>query len=121
MIKRIHFIITGIVFVMAFFYLHQKVHIYVSAYQLRENYLVYNNNLDKRDYLLYNFAKEVSLDKINKWAQDNDFSPVESDRVMSLSLERKSRPKPRFEIAALLDRVLGIPTGSAEAMAQDSR
>jgi hypothetical protein len=121
MIRRRHFIITGIIFVVAFFYLHLKVHIYVSAYQLRESYLAYNNILDKRDYLRYNFAKQVSLHKIEQWAQDNDFSPVERERIIALHLERKDQPRFKIEFAALLDRLLGIPTGSAETLAEDGQ
>ncbi|UCG34832.1 MAG: hypothetical protein JSW17_04880 [Candidatus Omnitrophota bacterium] len=121
MIRRRHFIVSGIIFFIAFFYLHLKVHTYVVAYQLQENYLAYNNILDKRDHLRYNFAKQVSLHKINQWAQDNDFSPVERERIIALNLEQKSQPRFKIEVAALLDRLLGIPTGSAEVLAEDGR
>ena len=56
------FLILLIIFVLLFFYLHQKVAIYIEAYKLSKNYDTYHKLLIKRDDLKFEFAKNTSLD-----------------------------------------------------------
>ena len=119
MILRKHFIYMSVIFCAVFMYLHQKIQTFVVAYQLRENYRSYNNLVDKKDYLMYNFAKEISIYKVNQWASKNDFSPVDEERVLAMRVEEPKPIMQRMDLAALVDRFLSIPTSSANAMPEE--
>lgn len=84
--KKSPVFIIMIVFIAAFVYLNQKIHIYVQAYKLSKAYSCYNNLSDKRDYLIAALAPKISVSKVNQWAQNNKFSPVEKERVLALNL-----------------------------------
>jgi hypothetical protein len=109
----------GFLFLATFFYLHQKVQIYVEAYRLSNNYQIYNECVDKRDYLMYNFMKQVSVSKLNEWVERNEFSSVEKGRILALNLEKKNSPIHKNKLAFLFNRFLGFPTGSSTALAKD--
>jgi len=110
--KALSFII--ILFVFSLAYLHQKVNIYIEAYQLTANYGQHNDLLAKRDNLMCAFSKEVSLARINQWAQDQKFSTLNSEKVIALDTKKAgivSNPTSFF------DRILNVSlsTSSAEA------
>ena len=119
MILRKHFIYMAVIFCAVFTYLHQKIQTFVVAYQLRENYRSYNNLIDKKDYLMYNFAKEISLYKVNQWANKNDFTPVDGERVLAMKVPQEKTFAQRMDLAGLVDRFLSIPTSSANAMPEE--
>jgi len=105
------------IFLASFFYLHQKVLIYVEAYKLSKNHRIYNELVDKRDYLVYNFTKETSVSKVNQWAEKNKFIPAE--KVLALNLKRTPTHKNRYTFASLVHGLLGIPAGSSTALANE--
>ena len=118
--KKIFFnTLGGFMFLATFFYLHQKVQIYVEAYRLSKNYQVYNECVDKRDYLMYNFMQHVSLSKLNEWVEKNEFFSVGKGKMLALNLEKKSPPIPKNKLAFLFNRFLGFPAGSSTALAKD--
>lgn len=85
MIKKLIFI--TIVFVFCFFYLNQKVCIYVQAYKLNESYNRYQKLVDCRDYLLYNFTKRVSLEEVNFWVEANGYRFASERKVLALGTD----------------------------------
>jgi hypothetical protein len=108
------FILLVSLFLLMFVYLHQKISIYVEAYNLSRNFELFTDYTDKRDHLMWVFAKETSLSKINQWAQDNDFYPVEKARVVALNLKPAPVPVRRSNVfAAAVNRLLGVATASA--------
>jgi hypothetical protein len=110
---------ASFVFAGTFFYLHQKVQIYVDAYHLSKNYQTYNECIDKRDYLMYNFMKEVSLTKLNAWVEKNEFSPIEKRKFLALNLERKKVPASKNKLASLFNKAIGFSGGSSTVLAQE--
>jgi len=113
--------LVAIIFAALFLRLHQKVQIYVEAYNLSKNYSVYNNLADKRDYLTYNFNKKVSVAKLSQWAEDNKFSLVGKNNVLALNLKKEAPAVAGRGFSIALSRFLGIPTASATAMAQEKK
>jgi hypothetical protein len=111
-------IIIFIVFMGSFIYLHQKIEIYVQAYQLSSNYHVYNELVDKKDYLMYNFTKEISIAKVNQWAQSENFRPVSKDQILAVGLKGKE-PSAHKSFAQLLDDFLGASATTSTALAND--
>ena len=115
------FIIVVILFLLVFFYLHQKVQIYAEAYKLSKTSHSYNELVDKRDCLMYNFNQEVSLSRLNQWAENNDFAPVGKERLLAFSLTSEGLSGSKNRTASLFSRILGISTGSSEAMAENGK
>lgn len=119
-IRKMPVIFMGFIFILSFFYLHQKVQIYVQAYQLSSNYQGYNELVDKKDYLMYNFAKSISFAKVNHWAENNGFQPVEKKRTLALNLRAEKLPVRKFnKLALLYNRFLQLPAASSTALAEE--
>ncbi|MFH1771487.1 MAG: hypothetical protein ABH872_01610 [Candidatus Omnitrophota bacterium] len=109
-----------LVFILAFLYLHQKISIYVEAYRLSKNLYVYNELVDNRDYLVYNFKKEVSLSKINQWAEGHNFIPVAKEKVLALRLNKdKEKPAVKTQLASIINRFLRVPAATSTVLADD--
>ncbi|MCM8786724.1 MAG: hypothetical protein NC935_01565 [Candidatus Omnitrophica bacterium] len=88
--KKKKYLISAIfIFLAIFFYVHQKVQIYVEGYNLAKNYYLYNEYIDRRDYLVYNFAQRISLPKINEWVEKENFSSIKKDKVLALQPKTK--------------------------------
>lgn len=120
--KRLYsFILAIIVFVPTLLYLHQKVSIYVEAYKISKNYQIYNELVDRRDFLTYQFAKETSLSKVNKWVEGNEFYSVAKKKEIILSLGPKAVMTKRLDFAALVNRILGVSNVSATVLPNDVR
>ncbi|MBU2102509.1 MAG: hypothetical protein KKF80_03855 [Candidatus Omnitrophica bacterium] len=102
-----------------FLYLHQKVQIYVEAYRLSKNYQIYNECVDKRDHLMYNFMKEVSLVRLNAWVDKNEFSPVQKGKMLALNRGSKKVPVSKHAFASLLQKAVGFSSGSSTVLAQE--
>lgn len=77
-----------IVFLIIFLYVHQKVLIYVEVYNLSKAYKIYNELVDRKDFLMYNLKREVSLPKLNQWAKENNLSFVGKDKILVLNLNK---------------------------------
>jgi len=108
------------IFLASLIYLHQKVQIYVEAYRLNANHERYNELVDKRDYLMYNFAKEVSLSKVNRWAENESFAPVSKERVVALVIPSNDKAQESL-LAKSLKRFLKTSTTTSTVLAEDSR
>lgn len=93
------YIFIFIFFVAVFFYLYQKVHIYVEAYQLSENCKKYKDLVDKRDHLMFNFSKQVSLTQAQQWAQNHTFSQIGKERLLVVSLKSDKVVMPQKRLA----------------------
>jgi len=107
-------IVVIFVFICSFVYLNQKVNIYVSAYQLNDNYTSLEELTAKRDYLLYAFDKQVSLPKINQWVSKNNFSFAGKDKMVALNLRPKEkRSEENSKLAAMFNRISGMGTAMA--------
>ena len=115
------FILVVVIFIFALVYLHQKVLISVETYQLSSNYQTYNELVDKRDFMMYNFIQKVSLPKVNKWAETNDFLPIEKGRLLALNIKREQTESRDSKIAFIFNRFLGISTAASTALAKDSQ
>ena len=113
-------VIILIVFVGSFIYLHQKIEIYTQAYQLSGNSRLYNELLDKKDYLLYNFSKEISIAKVNQWAQNENFKPVSKNQVLTMGI-RDSQITAGKSLAQLLDDFLGASANPSTALANEKQ
>ncbi|MFA7677130.1 MAG: hypothetical protein WCY34_03055 [Candidatus Omnitrophota bacterium] len=118
--KTLVFVLPFILFIPSLLYLHQKVQIHIEAYRLSHNYFRYNELVDKRDYLRYNFSKEVSLAKVNQWAQLEDFSPVDKERIVALGPKSQGIKKER-RLASLFSRFLRASTSTSSALAENAR
>jgi hypothetical protein len=118
--KTIPIILPIFLFFSFLFYLHQKIQIYVEAYRLSKHYNYYNELVDKRDYLMYNFSKEVSLAKVNQWAQEENFAPVSRERLLALNIETEE-PIASNKIISLLNRFLNTSTSTSTALAKEKR
>ncbi|MCP4653154.1 MAG: hypothetical protein GY858_07215 [Candidatus Omnitrophica bacterium] len=114
-------ILVGVVFISTFAYLHQKVTVFVEAYQLTKNYHTYNDLVDERDYLLYNVSKEVSLPKINQWAKSNDFFFVGEEKVLAMDLREQRIPTLGSKLASVFSGFMKLPTGGATVLASDEQ
>lgn len=118
--KLLPIIIIIIIFGLSLLYLHQKIQIHVQAYRLSSNYSYYNELVDKKDYLMYNFTKEISLAKVNQWVQEEGFHPVERDMVLALKVKAEQGIN-RNRIALFLDRFLGVSTTASAALADEKQ
>ncbi len=113
-------IIIFIVFIASFIYLHQKIEIYVQAYELSSSHRAYNELVDKKDYLMYNFTKEISIAKVNQWAQSENFKPVSKDQVLTIGLKSKE-PAANKSLAQLFDDFLGASATTSTALANEKQ
>ncbi|MCM8819974.1 MAG: hypothetical protein NC925_04170 [Candidatus Omnitrophica bacterium] len=84
MSKKKCLIISIFVFFALFLYVHQKIQIYVEGYNLTKSYYLYNEYVDRRDYLMYNLMRELSLQKINDWVERENFSSIKKEKVLVL-------------------------------------
>ena len=110
-----------LMFVVSLLYLHQKVLIYVEAYRLNETYQAYNNLVDARDDLLYNFSQKISLEKVNCWVENNGFTLAEGDKMLALHVDSpQSNPKERKPkvIASSLAHIFRL-SGISKVLAQE--
>ena len=119
--KVLSLILPVLVFIPALLYLHQKVQLYVEAYRLSNTFNYHKELIDKRDYLMYNFAKEATLAKVNQWASLKDFTQVDKGRVMALNIERQTQVVSNNKIPLLLDRILRASTSTSTALAKEKR
>ena len=101
-------------------YLHQKVQIYVEAYRLNSNYRYHNELVDKRDYLMYNLAKEVSLAKVNQWAQAQNFTPVDREKRLVLNTETQ-REVHENALTSVFNSFLRASVSTSTALAKEKR
>lgn len=112
--------ISLFIFLTGLLYLHQKVQICVEVYRLNSNHQRYNELVDKRDYLMYNFAKEISLIKVNQWAKNESFTPVGRERILALSSPPQKQVR-NSAIASLLNRFLKTSASTPTVLAEDNR
>jgi hypothetical protein len=108
------------IFSSSLIYLHQKIQIYVEAYRLSNNYHCHNELVDKRDYLMYNLAKEVSLAKVNQWAQAQNFTPVDKGKVLALNIKAQEQIHENT-INSVLNRLLRASVSTSTALAKERR
>jgi hypothetical protein len=113
------FITVIVIFTFALIYLHQKIQINVEAYQLTRNYSIYNELVDKRDYMMYNFSREISLPQVNQWAESNNLLPVGKGRLLALNLKQKELSAQNSKLASIFNRFLGISTAASTALAKE--
>ena len=107
-------IVTAFVFICSFVYLNQKVNIYVSAYQLNDNYASFEELTAKRDYLLYAFDKQTSLPMVNQWVSKKTFSFAGKEKMVALNLRsQEKRSEQNSKLAAMFNRISGIGTALA--------
>ena len=111
------FILLVSFFMFALLYLHQKVQINVEAYQLSENYSLYNDLVDKHDYMMYNFTQKISLPQVNQWAESNDLLPVGKGRLLALNLKQDNLSAQNSKFALIFNRFLGVSTAASTALA----
>lgn len=116
--KVVPFVLLAVIFLASAFYLHQKIQIYVQAYRLSGSYNDYNELVAKRDYLMYNFAKEISIARVNQWAQNENFQPVSKEKMLALQDVEKQRSRENT-LASLLNRILGASARASTALANE--
>ncbi len=119
--KLLPLILPVIIFLFTLLYLHQKVQLYVEAYRLSNTFYCHKELIDKRDYLMYNFAKEATLVKVNQWAIRKDFTPIDKNRVMALNTKRQAQSISNNRVALLLSRILKASTPTSTALAEEKR
>jgi len=119
--KVLPIILLILIFIPTLLYLHQKVQIYVEAYRLSNTFSYHKELIDKRDYLMYNFAKEATLAKVNQWASLKDFTPVDKGRVIALNIKRQTQTTSDNRIALLLNQILRVSTPTSTALAKEKR
>jgi len=68
---------------------------------------------------MYNFAKEISLAKVNQWAKNECFAPVGKERVLALGTSRKKAQVKTM--ASLLSRFLRTSASTSTVLAEDDR
>lgn len=103
-------------------YLHQKIQVYVQAYQISMYHRCLTELIDKKDYLVYNFSKEISLAKVNKWADGNKFVCADTKKMTFLDLNEQKAPIIKNnKWVFVFDGFLGAPTASAAALAEDKQ
>jgi len=82
-------LVSSLCFYLAVLYLHQRVQIYIEAYNLSRNYKLCKELIDKRDALLYNFYCKVPLERVNQWVESNEFKLVEKERIFAFKVSNK--------------------------------
>ena len=119
--KILPLILPVLIFLPILLYLHQKVQLYVEAYRLSNTFSYHKELIDKRDYLMYNFAKEATLAKVNQWASLKDFTPVDKGRVMALNIKRQTQIASENKKISLFNRILRASTPTSTALAEEKR
>lgn len=109
------------IFFFSLMYLHQKVQLYVEAYRLSNIFYCHNELIGKRDYLMYNFAKEATLTKINQWAVQKDFAPIDKNRMIALNKQKQVQGSGNNRISLLLSRIAKASAPASMALAEDKR
>lgn len=85
-------LLVFIIFAFLAIYLHQKVQIYTTAFYLQKNYNDYQELAAKKDYLMHNFSKKISLSHVSKWVLAEKFCSPEKGKLLVL------KPKERIEV-----------------------
>jgi len=119
--KVLPLIVPLLIFLTALLYLHQKVQLYVEAYRLSSAFNYHKELIDKRDYLMYNFAEKATLAKVNQWASLKAFTPIDKNRIMALSIERQAQSASDKRIVSLFNRILRASTPTSTALAKEKR
>ena len=119
--KILPIILPILIFIPTLLYLHQKVQIYVEAYRLSKTFSYHKELIDKRDYLMYNFSKVATLAKVNQWASIKDFTPVDKNKVMALSIKRQAQIASNSKMSLLLGRILKASEPTLTALAKEKR
>lgn len=91
-------------FILSFIYLHQKISLSIEAYKLSSNWKAYEELVAKRDALLYNFRKKVSLDKLNLWAESNSLKLARKENVLALTIQEQKSPRKEIRKAGFFVR-----------------
>jgi len=89
--KTIMFLL--VVFAFALLYVHLKVLVYVEAYQINDQCTTLNKLVDARDDLVYNFSKKTRICTVAGWAQENNFSLPDNEKVVVLNIEKERKPQ----------------------------
>ena len=118
--KTLTLVLPVFIFLPSLLYLHQKVQIHIEAYRLSNNYYRYNELVDKRDSLMYNLAKEVSLAKVNQWAQVKNFASVGKEQMLALSVKQQKQIS-RNKITSLFNRFLRASVSTSAALAKEKK
>lgn len=118
--KALSLVLPIFIFLSTLLYLHQKIQIYIEAYRLSRNFCYHNELLDKRDYLLVNFANQVSLNKVNQWVQIQQFTPVEKERIVAFNLKKQEQVH-KGRLLTLLGNFLRTSTPTSTALAEEKR
>ena len=118
--KILPLFLSVLIFASSLLYLHQKVQIYVEAYRLSKHHRYYNELVDKRDHLMYNLCKEVSLAKVNQWAQDQNFTPVDKGKVLALNSTQQIQSQ-SSTMTLLLNRFLRASVSASTALAKEKK
>jgi hypothetical protein len=114
-------IVLVVAFLLALGYLHQRVMIYVNAYELNSIYCDYNKLVDTRDVLLYNFSKEASLENINSWVEAHGYTLAQEGKVFAMRIGRKKadlQSSSQNVLLSSLNRFIRS-TGISKAQAQE--
>jgi len=106
-----------VVFFLTLTYLHQRVLIYVEAYRIEDNYRQYNKFIDVRDEVVYNLSTCVSIDKVNAWAQDNNFHFPDKEKVFVLNREEKQKRGGLQSVTLFINDFFNISAPGSEALA----
>ncbi len=110
------------VFILSFLYLHQKISLSRESYKLSRNWRVYNELVAKRDALLYNFSREVSLNKINIWAKNNLLKSAKRESVLAFYKKKgalSGDQRTRMNLLAQRERRLFNLPGEENVLARD--
>ena len=95
-----------------------------QAYLLTDNYKHYSDLIEERDFLLYEFSRKISLDRINRWAQHNEFDLANGEIVLAFE-NGKVEPSAKEKVleanifARFSRRLFNLPEGP-EALAEDT-
>ena len=107
-------------FVFLFLYLNQKVNIYIGAYQLNSSYNNYEELSAQRDHLMYSYNKNVSLPRVNEWANQNNFSFTSQGKMLALDLKPRIAPAKESGFTAIFNKIVSIPAGISTALARNA-
>ena len=117
--------ILPLIFILSIFtaglvYLNQKNNIYIEAYNLSKNYTCYNESIDKRDFLMHNLSKEISLVKVNEWVRTENYFLVEKKNILVRS-NKTVETIGEDKFAVYLDRFLDTSGFNTPALANEKR
>ncbi len=115
--KKTPIFLTLVIFTFLFIYLHQKVQIYATAFELSRKYDYYQELAAQKDYLRYNFSKKVSLSYVSEWFNEQDFSAPERERVLAFRPDVDG-PTQVVQERSFFER-LQIPASISDVFARD--